>query len=141
MNSPGPGEPPESECVDQVARAAAAAYHASMDKRVAVLEMRFDSVLPTLATKVDIAELRSEVAVGNEKLRVDMARMSADLREEMNQMHRKLIMWIVSTMIAMFVAMVGLFVGITSAMIDASLTQHHAAQPVQQAAPGISPPR
>lgn len=140
MNSPMSGEPPEFECVDQVARAAAEAYHASMDKRTALLEMRFDRVLPTLAAKVDIAELRTEVVVGNEKLRVEMARMSADLHEDLNKMFRKIVMWIVSTMIAMFLGMAGLFVGLTSTMIDAAFKPVHAISSVQQAPAPQAPP-
>jgi hypothetical protein len=85
-------------------------------------------------------KLRGEMAAGNEKLRVDMARTSADLREEMNNMHRKLVMWIVSTMVAMFLGMVGLFIGLTSAMIDAAFKPGHATASVLQA-PAPQAPR
>jgi hypothetical protein len=32
-----------------------------IDRRLTILETRFDTILPTLATKADLAELRSEL--------------------------------------------------------------------------------
>lgn len=78
--------------------------------------MRFDTILPTLATKTDIAELRVDMAKLSEKLHEDMYKMSEKLNETMHKLHRQLLMWIVSTMIAMFLGMVGLFVTISSNM-------------------------
>lgn len=105
MNASTPGEPREPGNRDHLVSPAGAEYHASLEKRVAVLEMRFDTILPTLATKTDIAELRIEIAKLSEKLHEDMYRL-----------HRQLLMWIVSTMIAMFLGMVGLFAGISANM-------------------------
>lgn len=151
MNASTPGGPRKPADTDHVASAPIAEYHASMDKRVSILEMRFDTILPTLATKADIAELRTEVltaqerlrsdvvaaieklsgdvgasieklrgdvGVSNSGLRVDMATLSDKLHQDMDRLHRNLIMWIVSTMIAMFLGMVGLFVSISSNMLQ-----------------------
>ena len=109
MNASTPGEPREPDSREQLVSPYGAEYHASLEKRVSILEMRFDTILPTLATKTDIAELRSE-------LRTEMAKLSERLHEDMYKLHRQLLMWIVSTMIAMFLGMVGLFVTISSNM-------------------------
>ena len=130
MNASTPGEPREPGSREQLVSPYGAEYHASLEKRVSILEMRFDTILPTLATKADIAEIR-----------VEIAKLSERLHEDMYKLHRQLLMWIVSTMIAMFLGMVGLFIGLTSAMIDASLTQLNPTNSVPQATPGPPAPR
>lgn len=160
MNASMPGEPRKPGDADDVAAGAVPAYHASTDKRLSILEMRFDTVLPTLATKVDLAELRTEIltaqerlrgdiAVAHEKLRgevtaallgirVEIATLSDKLHEDMNKLHRRLVMWIVSTMIAMFLGMVGLFVSISSMMLETTermVQAHVQAIHATQAAP------
>lgn len=165
MNASKPGEPRKPGDADDVATPPLAEYHASMDKRVSILEMRFDTVLPTLATKADLADLRTEVltaqerlrsdvAVANEKLqggvtaaiaglRIEMAKLSDTLHEDMNRLHRKLVMWIVSTMVAMFLGMVGLFVSISSNMLQTTermmQAQVRAIEAVHATTPGPSP--
>lgn len=154
MNASMPGEPRKPGDTDDVAAVAVPAYHASTDKRLSILEMRFDTVLPTLATKVDLAELRTEILTAQERLRadvsaamagqrVDMATLSAKLHEDMNKLHRNLVMWIVSTMIAMFLGMVGLFVSISSMMLETTerMVQAHvqAIQATQAAPPRPAP--
>ena len=120
MNASSPGEPREPGPPEHLASPSGAEYHASLEKRVSLLEMRFDTILPTLATKSDIAELRSELRTEmsklSEKLHEDMYKMSEKLYETMHRLHRQLLMWIVSTMIAMFLGMVGLFATISSNM-------------------------
>ena len=86
MNASMPGEPRQPPAIDDLARAAAADYHAVMDKRLSVLEMRFDTVLPTLATKADIAELRME----QERLRGDIAIAHERLGSNMAAAHEHL---------------------------------------------------
>jgi H+/gluconate symporter-like permease len=96
--------------------------------------MRFDTILPTLATKADLAELRTEIA-----------KLSERLHEDMNKLYRQLIMWIVSSMIAMFLGMVGLFATISSNMLQTTermmqaqvraIEQAHAAAPRPPASP------
>lgn len=165
MNASMPGEPRKPGDADDVAAVAVPAYHASTDKRLSILEMPFDTVLPTLATKVDLAELRTEIltaqerlrgdiAVAHEKLRgevtaallgirVEIATLSDKLHEDMNKLHRRLVMWIVSTMIAMFLGMVGLFVSISSMMLETTerMVQAHvqAVQATQAAPPRPAP--
>ena len=138
MNASMPGEPRNPGDADDVAATPVPAYHASMDKRLSILEMRFDTLLPTLATKVDLAEFRTEVLTGQERLRVEL--LSA-----MHDLHRSLLMWIVSTMMAMFLGMVGLFVSISSNMLETTermmqaqvraIESAHAAKPVPSPSP------
>lgn len=100
MNSagiPGPS-PDEREAPDW----------ADLARRVAVLETRFDTVLPTLATKADLAELRTELLVKLEALRAD------------------LIKWMAATLITIMLSFVGLFVVLTRT-ISAMPTVPHAA--------------
>jgi hypothetical protein len=67
-----------------------AAYIREMDRRLIVLETRFDTILPTLATKADLIELRGE-----------MREMSAALRADMHK-------WTTTTPISMFAGFGGL---------------------------------
>lgn len=62
------------------------AYIRSMDRRLIILETRFDTILPTLATKADLAKLR------------------ADLHQEMARMHK----WLAATCIALLLGFGGL---------------------------------
>jgi hypothetical protein len=67
-----------------------AGYIRKMDRRLIILETRFDTILPTLATKADLVELRAE-----------MRAMTAELRTDMHK-------WMTTTVISMFVGFGGL---------------------------------
>lgn len=43
-------------------------YIREMDRRLTILETRFDTILPTLATKADLADLKMELLVEMHKL-------------------------------------------------------------------------
>ncbi|MFL6672394.1 MAG: hypothetical protein ACJ8LG_03765 [Massilia sp.] len=58
----------------------------NIEKRLAAVE----AVLPTLATKADIVELRSEMSVQNEKLRAEMSVQNEKLRAEMSMQNEGL---------------------------------------------------
>jgi hypothetical protein len=68
-----------------------AAYIRQMDRRLIVLETRFDTILPTLATKTDLIALR-----------VEMREMMAALRTDLYK-------WMTTTLINMFVGFGGLW--------------------------------
>jgi hypothetical protein len=54
--------PPNSEIDESdLANSAPASYSRNMDRRLIVLETRFDTILPTLATKADLISLKSEL--------------------------------------------------------------------------------
>jgi hypothetical protein len=63
-----------------------------MDNSLTALEARFDTILPTLATKADIAELRG-----------DFHRMDASNTR-----------WIVATVISLFLGFAGLFLVVSN---------------------------
>lgn len=65
-------------------------YDKGMDRRLTVLETRFDTILPTLATKADIEVLRAEVHVGFEKLRGEFHSEFEKLRGEFRSEFEKL---------------------------------------------------
>ena len=145
MNSAMPGPPPDPTDKDSIARARRAEYDASVDKRLTVLETRFDAILPTLATKADLAELRGEVAAGFERMRAEMALMSdnfhqeiAKLQQEMNKMFQRLLLWMVGIVLTSGLAFFAATTTITSMMFD---TFRETYRPVQvQAAPVLQAP-
>ena len=47
----------------------------SLEDRVTILETRLDAVLPTLATKEDIARLEGKIAVANEPFENETSRL------------------------------------------------------------------
>ena len=94
-----------------------------MDRRLTVLETRFDTLLPTLATKSDLEALRSEVRAGLEKLRGDfsteMQKMRGDfstslekLRADQLKMHNDFMKWIIGLWVSLFVAVIGFDIAI-----------------------------
>jgi hypothetical protein len=67
----------------------------SLDRRLTVLERRFDTILPMLATKADLAELKAELKA---EIRVECAKMKADLSK-----------WLAGIVIALFLGFGGMF--------------------------------
>ncbi|WLI88529.1 hypothetical protein Q4S45_17620 [Massilia sp. R2A-15] len=63
-----PSDVPEPE----LANSEPPAYYHKMDRRLIILETRFDVILPTIATKSDLIELRSQLDARISKLEVDM---------------------------------------------------------------------
>jgi hypothetical protein len=47
-------------------------YIRGMDRRLIILETRFDTILPTLATKADLANLKAELMIEMHKLSASM---------------------------------------------------------------------
>jgi hypothetical protein len=69
-------------------------YDADMDHRMTMLEAKWDAVLPTLATKSDVAELRVEIQKG------------------VNETHR----WMIATVIGLFIGFAGLFLAMSNTL-------------------------
>jgi hypothetical protein len=82
-------------------------------RRVTVLETRFDTVLPTLATKTDLAALRTELLVKIEALRAEMGRLASNVHK-----------WMAATLIAILLSFIGLFVGLTKTLTATSIPAH-----------------
>lgn len=103
---------------DAVARARRAEYDASVDKRLTILETCFDAILPTLATKADVAELRGETAVGFERMRVEMATLSDRLHQDMLQMFQRVLLWMIGICVTLSLATFGGTLAIMDMMLD-----------------------
>lgn len=90
-----------------------------MEHRMTALETRFDTLLPTLATKTDIAEVKVEIkAVANE------------IHKTASETHK----WMIATVIGLFLGFGGLFL----AMSNALKTGHAVAtQPVVISLPNV----
>jgi hypothetical protein len=67
-------------------------YDGNMEHRITALEAHWDAILPTLATKADLAELRAEMhdglhqnAMATSELRSAMQQSFGEVRSEMRQ--------------------------------------------------------
>ncbi|MDL2354338.1 MAG: hypothetical protein QFF03_03675 [Pseudomonadota bacterium] len=70
-------------------------YDGDMEHRVTALETRLDIILPTLATKADIAEMRAE-------MRADLHKMNAEIKT-----------WTLATMLTIVGTMLAALLGIS----------------------------
>jgi hypothetical protein len=73
-------------------------YDRISDRRFTILETRFDTILPILATKADLAELRTE-----------MAEMKAELKAEIRGESGRMSKWMATIAITMFLGFGGMF--------------------------------
>ena len=62
----------------------------TLEERVTILETRFDTILPTLATKEDIARLEGKMDAMNERLEGKMDAMNERLEGKMDAMNERL---------------------------------------------------
>lgn len=69
-----------------------------LDRRLTILETRFDTILPTLATKADLAELRAELR----------STFKSDLHTEINALTR----WLIALTISMLFGFGGIIVAL-----------------------------
>jgi hypothetical protein len=60
-------------------------YDGNMEHRVTSLEARWDAIVPTLATKADVAELRAEMQQSFADMRAEMQQSFAEMRAEMQE--------------------------------------------------------
>jgi len=91
--------------------AATSEYH-EMDVRLTKIE----AILPTLATKSDLAELRGEVNHQMGELRAEVSKQIGDLRIDMQKMETSMhkmdasiVRWTLATVIALSLGFSGLF--------------------------------
>jgi hypothetical protein len=95
--------------VPEVAGGGEPPYDKEMDRRLTVLETRFDTILPTLATKNDLEALRAEVRVGFESIRREMEELRADVFKAINDAMRWMLGVVVSLIISVLAVNVALF--------------------------------
>jgi hypothetical protein len=67
----------------ELANGDSAPYIRKMDRRLIVLETRFDSILPTLATKADLVEMKGELKADISELRAELRFLNGEARTEM----------------------------------------------------------
>jgi len=87
-----------------------------------------EAVLPTLATKADVAELRGELRSGLAEVRADIAESRVDGQR-----------WIVATVIGLFIGFGGLFMAMSNALKPGPMAA--AQQPIIINVPGAPPLR
>jgi hypothetical protein len=87
-------------------------YDGSMEKRLTALETQFATVIPTLATKLDIADLKGEVTKSSGEVKTDMATVRAEIAKSSGETHK----WMIATVIGLFVGFGGLFMAMSNAL-------------------------
>ena len=79
-----------------------------LDRRVTVLETRFDLILPNLVTKADLAkfraEMRADMATFKAELRAETVGFRGDMRTEASRFETKIQRWMIATIITLFVS-------------------------------------
>lgn len=103
-----------------VAGAGGPSYHGDMEPRVTALETRLDTILPTLATKADIGDMRAEMHKMNAEMR---AEMHAEMRKMNDTLHNMAVgihkmnaeikTWTLATMITIVGTMLAAILGIS----------------------------
>ncbi|MES2149211.1 MAG: hypothetical protein V4508_05385 [Pseudomonadota bacterium] len=130
-------KPPEQDDVAaQLASAPLPAYAIEMERRLVILETRFDAILPTLATKADLAELRSELLSRMEVVRADLRgdfdTLCGDfdkLRADLSNQFMSMMKWVI-----------GIFVVSTiGTVISVNNMQARGSPPAVAAQPGPAP--
>jgi hypothetical protein len=76
-----------------------------LDRRLTILETRFDTILPTLATKADLAELRAELKA---EIRAESAKMSAE--------SGKVMRWVAATLVTVVLGFAGMIVTLVTVL-------------------------
>jgi hypothetical protein len=112
-----------------------------MEHRMTALETRFDTILPTLATKADVEILRADIDTLRLSMNADSAAIRAELenttlrlevkfhelRADMHEMHASIKTWMLGTVISM--------AGIMLAAVVAISQVHRITTPVAAAQP------
>jgi len=87
--------------VSETSPAVATSEYHEMDVRLVQVE----AILPTLATKSDVAELRADMNKQIGELRSEMQKMETS----MHKMDASIVRWTIATVIALFLGFSGLF--------------------------------
>ncbi|HEX8610033.1 MAG TPA: hypothetical protein VF800_01945 [Telluria sp.] len=139
----GPPEPDNKRA--PVAGGGGPPYDGGMDRRLTVLETRFDTILPTLATKADLADLRLDMEKMRSELLGKIDALGSELRGEMmklrNEVHSilmKAMMWFGALAITVIFSFAGVFIHFSN-QISNQISNLSARLPVA-GAPLVSPP-
>lgn len=99
-----------------------------------------EAILPTLATKVDFADLRAEFAELRGEMRTGFAELRREMAEHRVDTHR----WMMATVIGLFIGFGGLFLAMSNALKPSAPVVLPAQQPIiinVPAAPAPEAPR
>lgn len=121
-------------------------YDGEMEHRMTALETRFDTILPTLATKADVEAVRADVdklamstkgQLGELRAELDKAALRTDtklgeLRADVHKMNAEIKTWTLATMITIVATMLAAVFGISQIYKSAA-----PAAPAAQPAPII----
>jgi hypothetical protein len=132
-------EPSRSSAVPLTNHAAAAVagggeppYDGGMEHRMTALETRLDTILPTLATKADVAALRADMEKAGLHMNAKFDAKFEELRGDMHKMNAEIKTWTLATMITIVGTMLAAIFGISQIYKGAS-----PASPAAQPAPII----
>lgn len=156
MNANAVPNPPPSETPCEAPAPAGGGeppYCADIDRRLTVLETRFDTILPTLLTKdefhVGMAELRTEMRADMEKMRDNMEKMRynmetmrADIekmRAEMHKLYIDAMKWVMGISMTLILSIVG--TGVALSNVLRSMAIHVAAVNPAPPVPAITTPQ
>jgi hypothetical protein len=126
-------------------------YDGGMEHRMTALETRFDTILPTLATKADVETLRVDIDTLRLSMNADSCAIRAELenttlrlevkfnelRADMHKMHAGIKTWMLGTVISMIGIMLAAVVAISQ--IHRITTSAGAAQPTPNVVAPASP--
>lgn len=125
-------------------------YDGAMEKRLTALEARLEAILPTLATKADLTDLKIEVAgvrtevtksIGD--VRTELVKSTGELKAEITRSTGETQKWMIATVIGLFVGFGGLFMAMSNALKPSGASQPHST-PAQMVyvpvAPGTAQP-
>jgi hypothetical protein len=87
------------------------------EHRITALETRLDTVLPTLATKADVASLRGDMQAGFARLEGLMETISERTLKEMYKSTNQLLRWMIGLFVVMFVAFLSAYAGLTQTLL------------------------
>lgn len=111
----------------------------SIEHQVTALEARLDAVLPTLATKADLAELRTDVMIQLERVRIEIQtrdeKLRADIHADMERLSARLTRWMLATTLSLIVAFATLFAGTSYWVVE---TLPSKATPTKQTRVGVT---
>lgn len=99
-------------------------YDGSMEHRITTLEARWDAVIPTLATKADLAALSAELrfefreglhqnALATSALRSEMQQSFGEVRTEMQKLSADIKTWTLATVLTIIGTMLAALIGIS----------------------------
>jgi hypothetical protein len=84
-------------------------YDRMTDRRLTIIETRFDTILPLLATKADLAEVRGELSASKAEIKADLAQTRTELKAEIRAESGRVAKWMATIAITMFIGFGGMF--------------------------------